>query len=368
MSVESRSRRAGDARPAGAQAAGDGSGGGYPLPNEMVATRLGADAVAEAAPRHAPPPAASPPGGGLPDGRPRERRPRHLVALVALAAAALAIVALAVRYRYGWMLVRGPEYLAAFSDVSGLGEGAQVRYAGLAVGRVRRVAIDPADPRRVLVTLRVAAGTPVRASTRAAVVAAGGRPASYVNLRPGAPDAPALAPGARLPSEQGPTLEDVLQRVTVLLDRTDTLVAAAAPLADGRVFEGLARTVARVDTLVTAASRSADRWGPQLERVARRTDAVLARTDRVLATLDSARPALARAPGELVATLAESRALLADVRAGVGEGGGVRALMRDLTSATEDVARLTDRLEREPLSVLQQRRNPPKPVGPAVRD
>jgi len=305
----------------------------------------------------------------------RLRRPLLGGALATLALALVALGWFALRYRYGWLLVRGPEYEAAFTEISGLGEGAEVRYAGLAVGRVRRVAIDPADPRQLLVTLRVREGTPVRASTRAAVVAAGGRPASYVNLHPGAPEAPALAAGARLTSEQGPTIEDVLTRMTVLLDRSDTLLAAAAPLADGRVFAGLARTIARVDTLATAASRSADRWGPHLARAARRTDDVLARTDRLLtrtdrvvAALDSARPALARAPGAAVAALDESRALLADVRAGVGEGGGVRALMRDLTDASDHMARLAERLEREPLSALQRRRDPPKPAGPALRE
>ncbi|HEY0780444.1 MAG TPA: MlaD family protein [Gemmatirosa sp.] len=288
----------------------------------------------------------------------------------ALALVALVLVGLAVFYartRYGWLFVRGPEYRAAFTDVGGLAEGAQVRYAGLGVGRVREVAIDPVDPRQVLVTFRVDDGTPVRASTRARIVSAGPGPAAYVNLRPGAPDAPALTAGARVASEQGPTLEDVLTRATVLLDRSDTLLAAAAPLADGRVFAGLARTVARIDTLATAASRTADRWGPQLERAARRADDVLARTDRVVAALDSARPALARAPGELLSTLDESRTLLADLRAGVAEqGGSVRTLVRDLGTASDNLARLTTRLEQNPLSALQRHVNPPKPAGPPL--
>lgn len=288
------------------------------------------------------------------------------LAVVALVLAAFATVV--VRGHYGWVFVGGPEYEAAFADVSGLGEGAHVRYAGLDVGRVRRVAIDAADPRRVVVTLRVRAGTPVRASTRATVVAVSAQAASYVNLRPGTPNAPALAAGARIPTAQGPTLEDVLTRMTTLLDRADTLVAAAAPLADPRVFAALASTVARVDTLATAAARGADRWGPELERVVRRTDDVLARTDRVVATLDSARPALAKAPAAMVDALDQSRALLADVRAGVDEGGGVRALMRDLTATSDRMARLTERLEREPLSVLRRRGNPPKPAGPALRE
>ena len=295
----------------------------------------------------------------------RERRFR-LAPWLTLAAVLLAWAV--VRYRYGWLLVRGPEYDAAFGEVSGLGAGAEVRYAGLAVGRVRRVTIDPTDDRRVLVTIRVREGTPVRASTRVAVVAAGGRPASYVNLHaPTQPGAPAR-PGTRLASVEGPTIEDVLQRVTLVLDRTDTLLAAAAPLANTTFFADLGRTISRVDTLVTAASRSADRWGPQLERAVRHTDDLIVRTARVVATLDSTRPALARAPGEMVATLEESRALLTDLRAGVDEGGGLRAMMRDLAAASDNLARLSDRLERDPLSALQRRAVARKTTGPSLQD
>jgi phospholipid/cholesterol/gamma-HCH transport system substrate-binding protein len=258
--------------------------------------------------------------------------------------------------------------VASFAEVTGLGTGDEVRYAGLAVGRVRALAIDPTDERRVLVTIRVREGTPVRVATRVAVVSAGASPASYVNLRPAAPGSAAAAPGSRLAIEEGPTVEDVLRRVADVLDRTDTLLAAATPLTQGTFFADLGRTLARVDTLATAASRGADRWGPRLERAVRHTDELLAHTTRIVATLDSARPALARAPGEMVATLQESRALVAELRGGMDEGGGLRAMMRNLTTASDDLARLTARLKRDPLSALQRRGLARKTVGPSIQD
>lgn len=296
-------------------------------------------------------------------------RPSHGAAWALGAAALLVVAALVwvVRTQYGWALVRGPEYEAAFTDVAGLTQGDDVRYAGLVVGRVRRVTIDSANPARALVTFRVRAETPVRANTRAAVVAASVGPASYVSLRPDPAPAPALAAGARLPSvEAGPTVEQALLRTVALLDRVDTLLVAAGPLAGGDFFAHLGRTVARLDTLVGAAAESADRWGPRLEAVVRRTDRVLARTDRVLAALDSAGPALRAVPVEAAATLQETRTLLADMRSGVEAGGGLDEVMRDLAATGDNLARLTHRLERDPVSLLQRRRNPPKPAGPRL--
>jgi phospholipid/cholesterol/gamma-HCH transport system substrate-binding protein len=293
---------------------------------------------------------------------------RHPVATaVGIAALVLGLAAI-VHYRYGWLFVNGPQYQAAFTEISGLGQGAEVRYAGLAVGRVRRVSIDPTDDRRVLVTFRVRNGTPVRTDTRVSAISAGSRPASYLNLHPTSTRAPMAAWGTRLETQEGPTIENVLARVTLVLDRTDTLLAAAAPLAHSTFFADFGRVIARVDTLATAASRSADRWGPRLERVVQHTDQLLERTDRIVATLDSARPALGQAPAEMVATLQESRILLTELRNGVDQGGGLQAMMQNLAAASDDLARLTARLERNPLSALQRRALARKTTGPALHD
>jgi phospholipid/cholesterol/gamma-HCH transport system substrate-binding protein len=296
------------------------------------------------------------------------RGQRHPVATTVGVAALVLAVAAIIHYRYGWLFVNGPQYQAAFEEVSGLGEGAEVRYAGLAVGRVRRVSIDPADNRHVLVTFRVHKGTPVRTDTRVAAVSAGSRPASYVNLHPTSTRAPLAPWGTRLETQEGPTVENVLERVTLVLDRTDTLLAAAAPLAHSAFFADFGRVIARVDTLATAASRNADRWGPRLERVVQHTDQLLERTDRIVATLDSARPAIGQAPAEMLATLQESRVLLTELRNGVDQGGGLQAMMQNLATASDDLARLSARLERNPLSALQRRAPARKTTGPAIHD
>jgi hypothetical protein len=70
----------------------------------------------------------------------------------------------------------------------------------------------------------------------------------------------------------------------------------------------------------------------------------------------------------MLTALQETRALLTDVRAGVSERGGLQAMMRDLTLASDNLARLSTRLERNPVSVLQRRRPDRKTVGPGVQD
>ena len=48
--------------------------------------------------------------------------------------------------------------------------------------------------------------------------------------------------------------------------------------------------------------------------------------------------------------------------------GGVDQLVRNISHTADNLARLTERLERDPSSVLQRRATPVKVAGPRVRD
>ena len=186
----------------------------------------------------------------------------------------------------------------------------------------------------------------------------------YLDLHPGTSGGRPLPPGSFLPSEESPDVPDVLTRLMAVLERADTMLQAARPLTQHDFFGRLDRTVTQLDTLVTLASRNSARLLPQLEATARRANDVLARTDRVLAALDSSHADLVAAPREAVATLRDMRTLLDQIREGVGQEGRMATLMRDLASAGDNLARLSERLERHPVSVLQHRRQPVKLVGP----
>lgn len=286
-----------------------------------------------------------------------------------LAAVALALIALYLARRpITVALARGPEYYATFASVGGLRPGDEVRYGGLVVGRVRSVQIDARDSTRIRAAFRVREYTPIRTDTRVSIVDATESVSRYLSLRAGSSaGARPLPPGSRLESEAGPTLEETLIHLTSVLQRTDSLLLAAAPLLRGDFFARLDRTTARLDDMTGAVVRSAGRWGPGLERAAGRMDEVMARTDRILATLDSTSPELRTASTEALLVLQDTRALVSDLRAGAAGGGGLAELMRDLTSAGDDLARLSARLERDPTSLLRSRGVAPKPAGPQVR-
>lgn len=60
------------------------------------------------------------------------------------------------------------QYQVRFKEsVSGLALGESVKYRGVDVGNVKVIALDPADPRMVLVTLSIRKSAPIKTDTRA---------------------------------------------------------------------------------------------------------------------------------------------------------------------------------------------------------
>lgn len=299
----------------------------------------------------------------------RRRRGRWIrLGTAALVVLGIAAVLWANRGPIRARLARGPEYRAAFPSVSGLRPGDEVRYGGLAVGRVRSIRIAPDDPSRIVVAFRVDEGTPVRRNTRAAIIDATDPVTRYLSLRTDSPPAPPLAAGAMLESEANPTLEETLLRVTAVLERADTLLTAAAPVLDATFFAALARTTERLDRTMAVVASSAARLQPSLERTVTHLDDVVVRTDRILAVADSATPELRSAATEAARALQETRGMLGDLRGGAAQGGGLAQLMRDLTLTSDNLARLTARLERSPASLLQRRAVARKTAGPPLAE
>jgi phospholipid/cholesterol/gamma-HCH transport system substrate-binding protein len=84
-------------------------------------------------------------------------------------------------------------YRIHFPDsVSGLTAGDSVKYRGIDVGTVKSMAIDPDDPRLVLVDVRLRKDAPVRTDTRASLTMKGITGVVFIELNGGDPAARTL--------------------------------------------------------------------------------------------------------------------------------------------------------------------------------
>jgi phospholipid/cholesterol/gamma-HCH transport system substrate-binding protein len=290
----------------------------------------------------------------------------------------LVLVALLIFARYPGFFGGGTTYRAVFHNVSGLNAGDEVRYGGLPIGSVTRMEIDPNDPGRIVVRFRVKRSTPIRADTRASISQVGLLGALYLHLEPGTATAAVLPPGSTLPTTENPSLQDAMRRLAQFLDRADTLLRGVERFAHTSPIERLDASLARIDTLITITTRGANATFAQLDRSFARLDQasdnlsrVIESSDRLIVTVDTALrtagPQLASTQREALESLRQIRVLLADVREAFTQQGGVDQVVRNISAASNNIARLTERLEADPTSVLKQRSPPYKPSGPKAR-
>jgi phospholipid/cholesterol/gamma-HCH transport system substrate-binding protein len=192
-------------------------------------------------------------------------------------------------------------YVVVFTEaVSGLTVGGAVQYNGIQVGEVRRLALDPEDPSKVLATIRVAASTPVKTDTVAKLTFTGLTGVSLIQLSGGSPRAPYLLPGPDggvplihaetsalqklLASSEdiATTASKVMLRLNELFDEENTrrisatlqhLEATTATLADSRD---------EIRTLLAEAAVAAR----SLNQTLARADGAIGRIDGAVAKLD----------------------------------------------------------------------------------
>ena len=284
----------------------------------------------------------------------------------------IAFIGLVLFARRPPFLDRQREYRTSFRDVAGLNVGDEVRYGGVRVGAITALDIDSAPPSTILVRFRVRRLTPVRAGTRAVITQLGLLGQPYLALEPGIGGGPTLAEGATIPSEDNLSVQDAMRRLAISLDRADSVFAAVERLTDANPLARLDSTLARADTLVRGATVGSERLLGRLDAASRQLGVLLAHSERLVGTIDTAvsgaGPGLASTQREALETLRETRSLVVELRSAMDQGGGVNELVRNLNAASQNFARLSARLERDPSSLLKQRGLPPKPSGPPLRE
>lgn len=148
-------------------------------------------------------------------------------------------------------------------SVSGLDRGSPVRFLGVDVGRVRRLAIDHSDATRVVVVVEVDKTAPITAATRASLGLQGVTGLLYVNLKE-ASDVDRSAPlqkGANYPVIQAveSDFDAFLASLPELMGRANTLLERFTRVVSEENLTGIAETIKDVrDTMATMPQTSKD--------------------------------------------------------------------------------------------------------------
>lgn len=212
-------------------------------------------------------------------------------------------------------------------SVTGLNLNAPVRYLGVDVGRVSKIALAPGNVEQVELTLDIERGTPVKVDTVAVLETQGLIGLAFVNLTAGGRDSPRLQ---KQPGEERPVIKAGPSRLT----RLDSAVTA--------LLTNLNKTSENINALLDEDNR----------RVFKQTLADLETLSNTLAArsmqIDSGLADAARIMKN-AAELTEELKQLAQADAGAG---GVQQLVTQLRDLTSSLQRVSGQLEQDPSVLL----------------
>ncbi len=249
-------------------------------------------------------------------------------------------------------------------SVSGLNLNAPVRYHGVEVGRVQKIALAPENVEQVLLTLAIERGTPVKEDTVAVLQTQGLTGIAFVDLTGGGRDSPPLQQqaGEKYPViKAGPSLmtrlDSALTALLTNLNRTsenlnalmdeDNRRAVKTTLADLRVLSStLAARSAAIDSTLTNAARTLEntaRLSEELPQLAQRAQRSADAFDRMASEV-------ARAGTSASGVFDGART---DVQQFTGETlPEMHQLVTELRDLTGSLRRFSDQLEQNPSTLL----------------
>lgn len=237
--------------------------------------------------------------------------------------------------------------------VAGLKPGNAVQYRGIPVGGVIDMRIDPENVERVLVTIEVAADTPVREDTEATLALQGITGLSYIQLTGGTQAAAALKAQAgqrrpvikSRPSELAAIFEaapEMLNRAIEVIAMLEKLLGPENQQRIGNILENIENTTGALSDSSGDIDKLLSEGAGAVEDVRKLTSVLADNTDDIDKILTESAGAV-----EDVHVLTTSLAgSTDDIETMLSEGAGTMKNMNELTTglagSTEDIAKMLD--------------------------
>ena len=237
--------------------------------------------------------------------------------------------------------------------VAGLKPGNAVQYRGIPVGGVIDMRIDPENVERVLVTIEVAADTPVREDTEATLALQGITGLSYIQLTGGTQAAAALKAQAgqrrpvikSRPSELAAIFEaapEMLNRAIEVIAMLEKLLGPENQQRIGNILENIENTTGALSDSSGDIDKLLSEGAGAVEDVRKLTSVLAENTDDIDRILKEG-AGVVEDVHVLTTSLAGSTD---DIETMLSEGAGTMKNMNELTTglagSTEDIAKMLD--------------------------
>ncbi len=200
-------------------------------------------------------------------------------------------------------------------SVAGLKPGNAVQYRGIPVGGVIDMRIDPENVERILVTVEVAGGTPIKEDTEATLALQGITGVAFIQLAGGTQQSPDLKPAPghdRAVIRSHPSqLAALIDAAPELLNRTINVIGQLEKLLGEENLAHVESTLGNIETMTGSLADSGDDIETMLAEGARVMEELrnaITRADNMLAAVE----------GDVDDMTTETRAVLTGVRRAAG--------------------------------------------------
>lgn len=252
-------------------------------------------------------------------------------------------------------------------SVSGLTPDAPVRYRGVQVGRVRKIALARGNVEKVELTLDIERGTPITQNTVAVLRTQALTGVAHIELGGGTRDSPALQAlaGEDFPViRAGPSLlvrmEDALTTLIGNLTRSSENINALLDEGNRAALNETLASLALVSRTLAARSAAIDAGVANAARTMENTARLSGEISGLVERIGRSADAFDRMSNEGARAAASAAAAVAGARADLHQATRetipeARQLIAELRELTTSLRRFTDQLERNPAMLVHGR-------------
>ena len=259
-------------------------------------------------------------------------------------------------------------------SVAGLNLNAPVKNNGVDVGKVRDIALDAANPERVILLLAIERGTSIKEDTVAVLKTQGLTGIAYVELSGSTRNSPPLGllagnayPVIRTKPSLATRLENVLTNVLAKLDSTSNNLNAMLGEDNRASLKSALADIAIVARTVAARKDALDASLVQAEKTFKNTATASAQITPLVERIGRSADAIEKMGSDFSQTSASATKAVDAVGADVSRFTAntlpeLQQLLAELGALTTSLRRLSEQTERDPRALLFGRK--PVPSGP----
>jgi len=255
-------------------------------------------------------------------------------------------------------------YRTYLKYAGGLEAGAPVLFGGIKVGTVTSVRPWQSDPTRIEILVALKQGTPVNEKSIAKLgsVSVVSEPALLVST--GANNAPRVAPGQIIASQETVSLDEIAGKLAVVTDNANGLITQVKGEL-GNISGDAQRLLLTLNSVTSDERPKIDHIADQLLSLTQHADTLMAKIGPVIGhaddtiqnvngTISGLREPIRTDLTELQTTLQQAKNLLADIRGVVRTNDfKIDDTVENLRVATDNLGQLTDQLKQRPWSLIR---------------